>query len=97
MHLTGEIHAGVSAKTIYARIARGPVIMLENAQTLQFATTVASLGTLLLNAPRNHCAGIVKNLATWRALVQMREFATPVVKQDTVLGSAQLLKCLQGT
>ncbi|GAU22084.1 hypothetical protein TSUD_309880 [Trifolium subterraneum] len=46
MHLTGEIHAGVSAKTIYARIARGRVIMLENAQTLQFATTVASLGMI---------------------------------------------------
>nr|AFK44277.1 unknown [Medicago truncatula] len=97
MPLTGEIQVGVSAETICARTARDLVIMLENALMLRFATIVVFQGTLLLNAPQNPCAGIAKNLATWPAIVQMRAFATPVVKLATVLGSAQLHHCLQGT
>ena len=55
------------------------------------------LGTLLLNAQLNRCAGIVENLATWRTTVQMRAFAIPVAKLDIGPESALLLHCLQGT
>lgn len=58
---------------------------------------IAWLATLHLNAPPNRCAGIVENLATWPVIVQMKAFAIPVVKLDTVPESAQLLHCLQGT
>lgn len=55
------------------------------------------LGTLLLNAQLNRCAGIVENLATWRITVQMRAFAIPAAKLDIGPESALLLHCLQGT
>lgn len=51
-------------------------------------------GILPRSVPRNLFVGIAENQAIWLATVQMKEFATPVVRQDIVLETARLLHSL---
>lgn len=97
MHLIGEIPVEASAKAICARTASDQVIMLENALMWQFVIIVAFQGTLHQNAPRDHYVGTVKNQAIQLAIVQTRASATPVVRLDTLLETAQLPQFPPGT
>lgn len=54
-------------------------------------------GTLHQNAPRDHYVGTVKNQAIQLAIVQTRASATPVVRLDTSLETAQLPQFPPGT
>ncbi|KAK6253753.1 hypothetical protein QUC31_015473 [Theobroma cacao] len=83
-------------KTIYARTANDQVTTLESALMWQFVTIVISLGTLLQNARPSLYAGIVVNLATQLAIVQMRESATPVGRLDIGPETAQHPQCHLG-
>lgn len=51
-------------------------------------------GILPRSVPQNLFVGIAENQAIWLATVQMKESATPVVRQDIVLETAQLLHFL---
>lgn len=96
MHHIDGSHVGVSVRVraVSARTANGLAILLGNALMLPYVTIVVSQGILPRSVPRNLFVGIAENQAIWLATVQMKEFATPVVRQDIVLETARLLHSL---
>lgn len=94
MHHIDGSHVGVSVRVVSARTANAPAILLGSALMLPYVTTVVSQAILPRSAPQNLFVGIAESQATWLEIVQMKESATLVERQDTVLETARLLLCL---